>query len=59
MMLDGKDIWGLNILLNIFFLMRVNLFFVVLFFKRNVIYFDKFFVDDYKFLVGENLFNLN
>lgn len=50
---------GLNILLNIFFLMRVNLFFVVLFFKRNVIYFDKFFVDDYKFLVGENLFNLN
>lgn len=35
------------------------LFFVVLFFKRNVIYFDKFFVDDYKFLVGENLFNLN
>lgn len=39
--------------------MRVRLFLVVLFFNKNNSYFDKFFGDEYKFFVGENLFNLN
>lgn len=56
---DGKDIWGLNISSNTFFLMRVNPFSVVPFSKRNVIHFDKSFADDHKPPVGENSPNLN